>query len=290
MVLPSFYSKPRGGGTRGCATIEIKPSVLEPQIYFKKVTMEMLRGEMLVLCIMSTLSLGFSGDTFKSFLASHYADIENYIMTGYGDGWKHCDNLILGPDFHRVNGKASTLVMNFETMQSVDISSTFSPAHCLLLVAHINDTKTLSKIIQFGWKTIQHKRIGMLLKMESNMSLDMTRNTTKLPFLVASELTNGTIQFLCPAIGRNEPFLQAHMCEKSHVSLVGKTITVGVYGHWPYVHMGYMIGADIMLLNLLKNKMMFDTRIELASSFNAAFKVVSGKQILLVHVWSIDFT
>ena len=54
--------------------------------------------------------------------------------------------------------------------------------------------------------------------------------------------------------------------------------------------MGHMIGVDVMLLNLLKNKMMFDTRIELASSFNAAFKVVSGKQILLVHVWSIDFT
>lgn len=236
--------------------------------------MEHRLGVIFILCSMSHLSLGNSGQTFTSFLTSHYADIENYIMTGYGDGWRQCEYLIIGPDYHQNHGNAPFLVMNVEKVQSMDISSTFSSAHCILLVAHINDTKTLSKIIQFGWTTIQHKRIGIVLRMESNVPLDMTQNTTKLPFIVASEWKNGTRQFICPSIGRNEPILQSEMCEKSHTSIAGKTVNVGVYGHWPYVHMGYMIGVDVMLLNLLKEKMKFNTKINLSSSFDAAFDAV----------------
>ena len=227
-----------------------------------------------ILCSMSHLSLGNSEHTFSSFLTKHYADIEHYVMSGYGDGWKHCDHLIIGSNYNRIQRDAPSLVMNVETLQNMDISSTFSRAHCILLVAHINDATTLSKIIQFGWTMIQHRRIGMVMRMESNVGLEETRNTTKMPFIVASVLQNGTEQFLCPSIGRNEPILQAKMCGMSHTSFVGKTVNVGVYGHWPYVHMGHMFGVDVMLLNLLKEKMMFNTKIELSPSFDAAFDAV----------------
>ena len=228
-----------------------------------------------VIFILYSLPLGISGQDLTTFLTSHYADIENYIMTGYGDGWKHCDNLIIQPNYRQINGNAPSLVMNVETMQSIDISSTFGRAHCIVLVAHAIDTTTLAQLIQFGWKTIQHKRIGIILTMGSNVTLESASNTTKLPFILASELSDGTKQFLCPAIARNMPSLQSEMCGKSSVSLIGKTVTVGVYGHWPWVHMGYMIGVDVMLLNLLKEKMRFNTKVELTPSFNAAFDMVS---------------
>ena len=227
-----------------------------------------------VIFVLQSLSLIACGQSVPSFPSVRRHDIETYIMSGYGDGWEQCDDLIIPPAHPQVNGRNPSFVADIEILKQIDISSAFSHAHCLLLTAHANDVQTLSQIVQFGWTAVHHKRIGIVLKMESNVTLMMAGNTTKLPFIIGSELNNGSQQFLCPVIGSDQPIIQSTMCGKHYTSLAGKTVAVGAYGHWPWIHMGYMFGVDVMLLNLLEEKLKFKSKVELAPSFDAAFDQV----------------
>ena len=59
----------------------------------------------------------------------------------------------------------------------------------------------------------------MVMNLGNNVTLEGLENTTKLPFVIASQLTNEKEQFLCPVVGELEPVLQSVMCEPFGLSL-----------------------------------------------------------------------
>ena len=196
-----------------------------------------------------------------NFLAKYSDAIERYIMTGYGQGWKHCDLLSVGgPSQKILPDDRVNLQMDIKTLETYDLSILAS-SYCLLVVSDVNDMRTLQSIIQFGWKCTQYKRIGVVLKLGDNVTLDGLQNRTKLPFVVATESPNGKEQFLCPVVGESEPVLQSVMCEQSLISYKGRQLRISL---WPYFEpyatfdkLGKPTGVDMKFLNLLQERIEF---------------------------------
>ena len=214
-----------------------------------------------ILVLQNELQL-VSGQDFGSFLAKYSDAIERYIMAGYGQSWKQCDRLSVGPSQHRMSDVNAKLHMDIETLENFDLSSTaLSSSYCLLIVSSVRDKTTLYSLIQFGWKAIQHKRIGMVMSLGNKMTLKGLKNTTKLPFVIASKLGIAKEQFLCPVVGKLEPVLQSVMCEQSYTDYKRKHIRVGLWPYYtPYAtfdEYGKPTGVDITFLELLQDKMEF---------------------------------
>ena len=70
------------------------------------------------------------------------------------------------------------------------------------------DSSVMSALAQFASRVVnKDKRIALVLEMGPGMSLAMT-NSTRLPYLISGKQDNGSEEFLCPAVGRNEAPLQ----------------------------------------------------------------------------------
>ena len=199
----------------------------------------------IIICLGILLTHSVQGHMF---LARHREAIESYIMTGYGKGWRSCDVISdtpQGPAFLEGNPH---FVMKAVDLKNFDISTTLASSHCLLASYYVRSNTSLSALIEFGWTVVQHKRLALVLKMGPGINLVMATNTTKLPFVVAAELWDGTSQFLCPVVGEREPRLQDSTCD---ASLKGKAIRVTYFGVPPYLY-GKM--AKITLFSGLKIK------------------------------------
>ena len=184
-----------------------------------------------LLCIGAILWLsGVHGLGLELFLAEHKTAIEEYIMAGHGDGWKHCDILSTSLEEAGFNEDIPHFAITIEKLLTINLGPVISSAHCLLALYEVNNLQQLASIIKFGWKAIKYKRIALILKMGSGLTLDRAINRTKLPFLVAAEMEHGEEQFICPLIGEDEPILLEHMCKKSYVSLERKTLRIGIVG------------------------------------------------------------
>ena len=171
------------------------------------------------------------GLEMKMFMEKHRTALQNYIMAGYGDGWKHCD--ILSANLGEEAGFDAGIPHFYITLKkllTIDIGSTLSSSHCLLALYEVDTPQKLASIMEFGWKSIKYKRIALMLKMGSGLTLGNTINTTKLPFPIAAEIENEKEQFICPLIGEVEALLQEHMCEESYVSAKKKTLRIGMVG------------------------------------------------------------
>ena len=107
-------------------------------------------------------------------------------------------------------------------------------SHCLLAMYNIASHEDLGYLMEFGWKAIQYQRIALVLKMAPGLTLKSEMNLTKLPFMIAAELENGDVQYICPHIGDAEPRQQDFMCRKSYVLPENKTLRVGMMGQKPY--------------------------------------------------------
>ena len=178
--------------------------------------------------------LSLSGKTLSQngtlIMTKYREHIEEYIMKGYGLGWKHCD--IVSDDFEPyMLEETPTFVTNIESLKSFDILTTFSSSHCLLISAHVRNNQSLSDLIQFGWSVIQQKRLALLLKLSSGLTLDMATNKTKLPFMVAASMKGGKEQSLCPIIGKAEPRLMGTICDKTYTSYKNKSLQFQVYSN-----------------------------------------------------------
>ena len=174
----------------------------------------------------------------QNVLTKYRRDIENFIMKGYGDGWKHCDVI---DDISKrkqpiPSDGAARFVMTPEKLHTLDIKTTFSSSYCILISAQIKDNETLFNLIRFGWSAVQRKRIALVLELGQGMSLQMATNTTRLPFVVVARLEGGRDQFLCPIIGYKNPRLQESKCEASYTSYSGKSLRVGAFGLPPYFY------------------------------------------------------
>ena len=202
---------------------------------------------------------------FNEFIAKHKVAIEAHIMAGYGGGWKECDRLLLSPEEKDTPPGNPQFVMDVESLKDFDISSALSCSHCLLITASVGDLKMLTEIIKFGWTYVHHKRLGMALKLGSNITLEMATNITSLPFIIGALLEGGKEQFLCPYVGMGEnmPRLQNSISQLSSANYLGKPIIIGHRGHglppWSFLigSNGKPDGADIRLITLLQKKFKF---------------------------------
>ena len=190
--------------------------------------------------------------------------IHKYIMTGHEIGWKPCDIL---SDRFSYEGTPH-LSMELEKLKRLDTRSTFAPSNCLLVIYHVSDKASLSALLDFGWATISHLRLALVMKMDPGITLEMSTNITKLPFLVAAESNHGKVmQFLCPVIGEMESRLEPNICKTSYVSYKNRALRVGIWGLEPYVvnaNVGH--GIDYRMLTMLAERLKFSPKIIPSSS------------------------
>ena len=166
------------------------------------------------------------------FMAKYLVAIEEYIMSGYGNGWTHCDIICANLPKSSIYEHFPSVSIDIENLTTIDMGATVSSSHCLLAMYEIESLQNLATLMEFGRRAIRSKRLALVIKMGSGLSSKNTFDSKKPPFLVAAQLENGKEQFICPAIGEVDP--QENMCDKSYVSLNGKMLHVGIMGLGPY--------------------------------------------------------
>ena len=207
------------------------------------------------------------------FLNKHKEAIQNYIKTGHEKGWKQCD--ILSADTSSHEG-APHVSMDLNKIKNLNVKFSFASSHCLLVTYKVNSKEDLSTLLEFGWTAIQHTRLALVLEMGSGITLDMTKNSTKLPFLIAADLDHGKEQFLCPVLGQHEPRLEQEMCRPSYVSYKDKVLQIGIFGINPklVVTKNGIDGTDVRFIQLLSKALSFRTELIPFGSFDACVNSV----------------
>ena len=96
-----------------------------------------------------------------TFLAKHSDAIERYIMTGYGESWKHCDLLSVGTSHSILSGDSANLHVDIKTLKTLDIATAaLSSSYCLLVISNVMDKAALYSIVRFGWFPTQEDWYG----------------------------------------------------------------------------------------------------------------------------------
>ena len=184
-----------------------------------------------VLCLAILFSSAVNGSGLDTFMAKHGKEIQDYIMTGYGNGWKNCDLMSYNVKEAAYNAGTPQFSITLDRLLTIDMGSRMSSTNCLLALYHVDNLQNLSSVIKFGWKAINYKRVAIILKLGSGLTLDQATNITKLPFPIAAETENGGEQFICPFIGEETPIIQRHMCKRQYVSMEKKLLRVGMVGY-----------------------------------------------------------
>ena len=236
----------------------------------------MMRFKFIIFLINLSLASSVVGNNFGMFLDRHIGAIENYIMEGYGKGWNYCDEISQEPNFL---GSRPQYLMDTRVLNDIDLPPTFASSSCLVVSSHVKSNQSLSALIQFGWNVVRYKRLALVLKMSSGVTLDLATNTTGLPFLVAAELGVGKEQYLCPLIGDSKPRLQHSFCGESLSSITNKTLRVAVFGVPPYITYPYG-GADPSFLRMVSEKLDFSFNMAWSAGFEDAISQVG---ILFLH-------
>lgn len=205
-----------------------------------------LYSKVIFTVVVTFLSCEAQGLKLNMFMMKYMVAIQDYIMSGYGNGWKHCDIISANNMGSQLYGDIPHVRSDIKNLKTIDIDATLSSSHCLLAMYEVDSLQTLALLIEFGWRAIQHKRFALFIKMSQGLSLQNAIDTKKLPFLVAAQLKNGKEQFICPAIG--EVNSQEFMCDKSYVSLNGKMLHIGIVGIGPY-----FVGEQFVPVILLNN-------------------------------------
>ena len=216
-----------------------------------------------ILTIFLGLQTCSNGQDLGQFVAKHKQAIEAHVMAGYGGGWKECDLLAISPLENDLQPETLQFVMDMASLKAFDIRTGFSNSQCLLIMAHVGNQRILAEVIKFGWTAVHLKRLGMALRLGSNLTLDTAANITNLPFLIAAQLEGGKEQFLCPQMGESMPKLQSFISHLPHPSYWGKSIRVGLAGFGAAVPFsfkganGRLDGVSIRLISQLARKMKF---------------------------------
>ena len=157
--------------------------------------------------------------------------IQDYIMTGHGNGWKNCDLMSYNFKEAGFNEVTPQFVITLDKLLTIDLGFLMSSTNCLLVLYQVDNLQNLASVIMFGWKAIKYKRVALILKLGSDLILDQAINVTKLPFPIAAETANGEEQFICPFIGEETPIFQKHMCKRQYVSMKNKILRIGMVGY-----------------------------------------------------------
>ena len=220
------------------------------------------------------------GQDFRAFVATHAKPIENYIMAGYGKGWENCDILSIISKLPKTYQLFNSVhfVMDMDEFDSVDINSLLAPSTCILIISEAVDNATIARLAEAGKSVIQHKRIGLLLRLGPNTSLGAL-NSTKMPFLVGAQLEMGTSQFLCPTPGSYEPISVSEMCQQPYTSYKNKYIRVGFHDSFkPYGFFNTLTskadGIEARFMELVQDRMNFKANFTFFKSDKTAFQLV----------------
>ena len=128
------------------------------------------------------------------------------------------------------------ILMGFNELRKLEPYHALSSSHCVLVSYRINSIQDLINIFEFGSTLIHHKRLSLILQLGKDISLEVVPKTNNASFLVAAELDDGRVQFLCPIVGDSKPRLQEQLCDFSYTTLEGSNLRVGMFGVAPYVY------------------------------------------------------
>ena len=236
--------------------------------------MKLIRAFLLNLGALFLSNITFGTET-RMFLDRYRDEIQEYIMTGHEKGWKNCDILSANTSPHDREPHVS---MDLEHIKTLDIKTTFASSSCLLVSYDVEGNESLSTLLDFGWSSFQIVRLALVMKMNSGTNLNMIRNTTKLPFLIAAELEQGKEQFLCPVVGKIAPVLEQEMCDLSHVSYQGKQLRISHIGLPPQFifdpNSGTIDGTTFRMMRILEQKLNFYAQIVIPNSWDGAIAMV----------------
>ena len=233
--------------------------------------MKTLKIILILILILLARALGQQPITF---MEKYKEEIQKHLMTGHEEGWQHCDMLTAKPSLKGV----PQMSMSLEKIKTLNIKSAFSFSQCLLVNYHISSEASLSDLLHFGFAAIQLGiRLALVLKLESGITLDIIKNTTKIPFLVAAEIDGGKEQFLCPVVGVSEPRLEKDLCAASYASYKKKRLVIALRGFLPdfvLTSNGTIDGTGIRLIDMLGKQLNFLPHVILPNSLkNALFLV-----------------
>ena len=214
------------------------------------------------------------GQQQSNFMGKYKEAIQKHIMIGHEKGWQHCDILSSTPS----NEGVPQMSMNLDNIKTLNIKSAFENSHCLLVKYDVSSKESLLTLLEFGWNAINHVRLALMIEMHSGITLEMAKNTSKLPFLVAAKSEADIEQFLCPVVGELNPHLVNEMCNPSYLDYKNKTLHVGLMGVPPDFVMtdtGKIEGASIRMINMISERLKFSPKINVAASYSAAEKQVT---------------
>ena len=181
--------------------------------------------------IVSVLLNVYQSDGVLCIILTHHKEaIQSYIMTGYESNWQHCERL---SDLSDYSSNEPQIIMNLNEIQTLNLKSAFAYTTCLLVHYNVGSKASLSALMEFGWKAINHVRLAIVMKLRSGITLEMAKNTSNLPYLVAAQLDDGKEQFLCPIVGQENPGFGQVMCRKSYLNYQSKKLRIGGSGLLP---------------------------------------------------------
>ena len=209
---------------------------------------------------------GTRGQELDAFMADHKGAIEEYIMSGYGGGWKQCDVLTGHAPDANIPNDVPHLVMDSRELQKLNIGSVLSSAHCLVASYHVNDNQSLSALFEFGWRAIQYKRIAVVLRLGNGVTLHPAINrASSVPFLVVALKDNGEKTFICPVVGEVTPWRKEYMCPKSYSSFTNKALRIGMVGPAPY-----FVGKSVLIFTACPYECVYHVEFQLQKMASTA--------------------
>ena len=208
------------------------------------------------------------GQQENIFMAKYKDAIQEYIMIGHEEGWQQCDILSSNPSHDGV----PQLSMDLETINKLNIKAAFKYSHCLLVNYGVSSEASLSTLLEFGLKAMNHVRLALVIKMSSGITLETATNTSSLPYLVVAESDSGMEQFLCPVVGGIKPRLGNEMCNPTYLDYKCKALRVGLLGVPPDLILTStgVEGTNTRLIKMLAEKLKFMPNIKFARSFKLA--------------------
>ena len=77
------------------------------------------------------------------FMAKNLVAIEGYIMSGYGNGWTHCDIICANLPKSSIYEHFPRVSIDIENLTTIDMGATVSSSHCLLAMYEVESLQNL---------------------------------------------------------------------------------------------------------------------------------------------------
>ena len=95
---------------------------------------------------------GAEGQQLSDFLVKHKSAIENFIMIGHSEGWKHCDIISsISVQYRFLDSPAQPqITVDLKRVLDMDLSLLLSSSNCILISYHITNNQSLASLIKLG--------------------------------------------------------------------------------------------------------------------------------------------